>query len=115
VPTLCAVDRADIRVAPPSALPPPPPSPRLENAPLRDFCIFCYQLPPGCDQFFTPDAVDQWLVVNTLHNNAVLSVHVVDASDARTAIRHLKSLYLNEHQVFVAMPLHLRKDRAFTP
>jgi hypothetical protein len=54
-------------------------------------------------------------LVTTLQNNAVLSLHAVDAYDAHTAIRHLKYLPLNEYQVFVAMPPHLRKDKAFTP
>jgi hypothetical protein len=86
-------------------LPPPPTPPLLAASP---------PLPSGCDQFLTPDALDRWLEVTALQNNAVLSSHAVDAYDAHTAIRHLKSILLNEYQVFVAMPPHLRKDKAFT-
>jgi hypothetical protein len=65
---------------------------------------------------FTSDAgLDHFLQQTSLSRSVHLVLHDVDPYVAHAAVRHATTIPTGEHSIFIALPLSMRKDKAFTP
>ena len=68
-----------------------------------------------CDLYTGNSGLNRFLDITSLSKSVHLILHDVDPYIAHAAVRHAVSLPSDEHSIFVAIPLKLRKDKAFTP
>jgi hypothetical protein len=71
--------------------------------------------PSRCVHYLGDDGLSRWLDCKELSQDVMLSLHGLDPYEAHTAVRHLSSVNLLGHSIFLTMPYHLRTDRGFTP
>jgi hypothetical protein len=98
--------------SPASSAPSPPPPPAVFSAVHSKDHVFDTS---ECDLFTGNSGLDRFLDVTCMSKSVHLILHDVDPYVAHAAIRHATSIPTTDHSIFVAIPMALRKDRAFTP
>jgi hypothetical protein len=71
--------------------------------------------PSWCAHYLGDDGLSRWLDCTELSQDVMLSLRSLDPYVAHTAVRHLSSINLLGHSIFLAMPYHIRTDLGFTP